>query len=399
MKLVKRILLVLFIAAIAVAIWYSFQPQPVPVDISTVEKGMLRVTVNEDGKTRIKDYYIVASPLSGRLTRIALRPGDDVYSGETLIATIEPMDPSLLDPRSRAEAEAREKAAEARFKQSKTAKVKAEKEMQNAESRMGRMKAASLKNAVNEDELDRAVLQYNTRAEDYRSANFAIEIAKFELEQAKAAWIRTKTEDGSPSTVGQFEIKSPITGRVLRVFQESAKVVQPGNRLVELGDPQDLEVVIDVLSSDAVKIEPGNRVLLEQWGGEKPLDGRVRLIEPSAFTKISALGVEEQRVNVVVDFKMPQSKQETLGDGFRMEARIVIWEKNDVLKVPTSALFRNDNNWYVFVIEEGKAATRKLQIGQRNGLEAEILEGLSENERIIVHPSDQVTEGVQVVAR
>jgi len=390
---------VLFIAAIAVAIWYSFQPQPVPVDISTVEKGMLRVTVNEDGKTRIKDYYIVASPLSGRLTRIALRPGDDVYSGETLIATIEPMDPSLLDPRSRAEAEAREKAAEARFKQSKTAKVKAEKEMQNAESRMGRMKAASLKNAVNEDELDRAVLQYNTRAEDYRSANFAIEIAKFELEQAKAAWIRTKTEDGSPSTVGQFEIKSPITGRVLRVFQESAKVVQPGNRLVELGDPQDLEVVIDVLSSDAVKIEPGNRVLLEQWGGEKPLDGRVRLIEPSAFTKISALGVEEQRVNVVVDFKMPQSKQETLGDGFRMEARIVIWEKNDVLKVPTSALFRNDNNWYVFVIEEGKAATRKLQIGQRNGLEAEILEGLSENERIIVHPSDQVTEGVQVVAR
>ena len=169
--------------------------------------------------------------------------------------------------------------------------------------------------------------------------------------------------------------------------------------MVELGDPEDLEVVIDVLSSDAVKIEPGDRVLLEQWGGEKTLDGRVRLIEPSAFTKISALGVEEQRVNIVVDFNMPQSERESLGDGFRMEARIVIWEKNNVLKVPTSALFRRDNEWHVFVIEEGKAATRKLKIGQRNGLEAVVLEGLTVNEQIIVHPSDQVAEGVQVVER
>jgi HlyD family secretion protein len=238
-------------------------------------------------------------------------------------------------------------------------------------------------------------LLFRQASEEYKSAKFAEDIAKYELELAKAALIRTR----SNSTDAQFEIRSPITGRVLRVQQESATIVTPGSPLVELGDPRALEIEIDVLSSDAVQVRPGAKVFLEQWGGENALQARVRLVEPSAFTKISALGVEEQRVNVIADFVDPPEARPTLGDQYRVEAKIVTWEKDDVLRVPTSALFRDGDEWSVFVVNDKHARLRTVKIGRRNSRDAEVLEGLTENEQVVLYHSDKLRDGVSVFER
>jgi HlyD family secretion protein len=261
-------------------------------------------------------------------------------------------------------------------------------------------------NAVSKSELENAEYEYRRASEEQRSMRIQEEIAQFELEQAKAALLRTRPrgdESGNTAANGSngwtFTIYSPINGSVLRVLQESAAVVTAGTPLLELGDPLDLEAEIDVLSRDAVKIHPGARVLLEHWGGDEPLVGRVRLVEPSGFTKISTLGVEEQRVYVIVDFVDPPEARQTLGDGFRVEARIVIDEANDVLKVPTSALFRVGKESAVFQVVDGVAREQIVKIGRQNGLEAEVLSGLAAGDEVVIHPSDQVENGVQVRQR
>jgi HlyD family secretion protein len=253
--------------------------------------------------------------------------------------------------------------------------------------------------------LEDAETLFRTSEEEYRAAKFAEEIARFELEMAQAALIRTRPMDTSQDEddeVGRqvFEIRAPIDGRVLRLILESAKVVTAGTELLEVGDPADLEVEIDVLSKDAVRVKPGQTVLLEQWGGDEPLQGVVRLVEPAGFTKISALGVEEQRVNVIVDFTDPPETRASLGDSFRVEARIIVWQGQDVLKVPISAMFRHQDQWAVFAVDAQQTARwRAIRIGHRNGMEAEVLEGLESNEIVIMHPSDRVADGVKVVAR
>ena len=376
---------------------YAFMPKPVRVDLGTVQRGELQVTVDEDGKTRIKENYVVSTPLAGRLLRIQLEAGDEVHTGKTLLAAIEPTDPTLLDPRARAEAEARVSAAEARLKQAGATLDRALAAMQFSEAELGRTRELHTREISAKQELEQKEMMLRLNTEEYRSARFAEEISQFELQQSRAALMRT-TRD-SPADDWNFDIRSPINGRVLRVFQESSTVVTPGTQLLELGDPSDLEVVIDVLSSDAVKIAPGNSVFLEQWGGEVALEGNVRLVEPSAFTKVSALGVEEQRVNVVIDFVEAPDQRGTLGDGFRVEARIVVWQGADVLKVPTSALFRQDEQWAAFAVVEGRAELRHVTIGHRNNLFAEALDGLNEGDVVIVHASDQVVDGVAVVER
>jgi HlyD family secretion protein len=231
-----------------------------------------------------------------------------------------------------------------------------------------------------------------------KSAQFAARIAEFELELARAALARTRPDEpGAPDT-GRFEIRAPADGRILRVFQESEAAVPAGARLLEVGDPTDLEVEVDVLSSDAVKIRPGAKAILEHWGGDAPLTGRVRLVEPSAFTKVSALGMEEQRVNVVIDILDPPAKRGALGDALRVEARIVTWEREDVLKVPAGALFRHAG-WAVYVAARGRARLRPVRVGPSDGLETQVLDGLLENESVILHPSDLVGEGVRVTRR
>lgn len=406
-SLFRRLISILFVGGVLGAIVYGLMPTPVEVDLATVEKGSIRVTVDQDGKTRIREKYVVSAPLAGRLLRIELEPGDEVTAGETLLASIEPRDPELLDARTIAQAEARVKAAEKAVQKMEPMLEEVAAAQEYAESELKRVREAQAKSpkSISASEIESKLLAYRTRTALLRTTRHNQEIAEFELDQAEAALIRSRpqTEDeaaaSSDSNGWNFLIRAPTDGRVLRVFQESTAVVNSGTSLLEIGDPTDLEVEIDVLSRDAVKIKAGAQVLLEHWGGEQTLQGRVRLVEPSAFTKVSTLGVEEQRVNAIVDLVDPPQDRTALGDGFRVEARIIVSEASEVLKTPTSALYRVGDKWAVFRVVDGVARETLVKLGMQNGLEAEIVEGLNAADKVVVHPGDDVTEGVSVVAR
>lgn len=379
-------------ALLAYALW----PRPVEVDVVRVTRGPLQVTVDEDGKTRVKERYIVSAPLTGQLTRIELEAGDAIEAGKTVLATIQPSDPALLDARLRAESAARVKSAESATQQAEARSAAAREAHGLAVHQYQRAKGLSLTNAISKELLDAAEHQERIAAETLRAAVFALQVARYELDLAKSAFVRTRpvTDDESDQT--RLEIRSPVSGRVLRVLQESAAVVAPGQSLLEVGNTQELEMEIDVLSADAAQIQSGARVILEHWGGEMPLKGRVRLVEPSGFTKISALGVEEQRVNVIADFDEPPERLRNLGDAFRVEAAIVIWEIDDTLQLPAGALFRSGSEWAVFVNKNGRAELREITSGRSNGRMTQILRGLSEGEAVVAFPSDQVRSGVSL---
>lgn len=395
MKLTKgKISLLVLALLLLTALLYAFAPKPVKVELQRVERGPLQVLVQEDGRTRIKDRYVVSSPLAGQLARIHLKPGHKVEAGKTLIATVQPPDPQLLDPRAVATAQANVKAAEATMKRTRALLDRAQADLRYATNELARAKTLFEDGTATQQELDQAEWQARTAEAELDSAQFAVQIAEFEMEQARAALLQIQP-NREPRT--QFEIQSPINGKVLRVFQESSAIVSPGTALLELGDPSNLEVEIDVLSSDAVSIPPDAKVILEYWGGPEPLEAQVRLVEPAGFTKISALGVEEQRVWVIADFVSPRSQWENLGDAYRVEAKIVTWESEDVLKVPNGALFRRGKNWNVFVVENEIAQAKTVSIGHRGEHQAEVLTSLSEGDLVIKHPSDQIQEGVEVV--
>lgn len=396
MKLTAGKIAWLVVGAVAAAvITYLFWPAPVAVQTALVARGPLLVTVDEDGKTRIKERYEVYSPLSGRLRRIELHEGDVVEAGKTLLATIEPADPSLLDARARAEATARVKASETAVEQSDSRLKEAQAELELAETELGRATKLRQASSISESDFDRAQNLFRIHSEQAAVARHAAQISRFELAQAQAALLHTQ-ESSNPIDAPRFEIRAPITGRVLRVIQESAAYVEPGTKLIEVGDAEDLEIEVDVLSTDAVRVRPGNPVVIEQWGGDKPLSGYVRRVEPSGFTKISALGVEEQRVYVIVDLVEPPEARPTLGDAFRVEARIVEWQSEDVLKIPLSSLFRDGDAWAVFAVVNGRADLRHVEIGHRSRLEAEVIEGLTAGQNVIVHPGDNVRHGAAV---
>jgi HlyD family secretion protein len=394
----QRLFLVVCGLAVVAALAYAFMPQPIAVDVAMVSRGPLQVTVEEDGKTRIKERYVISAPLAGNMRRIELREGDMVSRGETLVATIEPHDPDLLDAREVAEREAKVKSAEAALRLEESTREKAEAALNFAEAELGRIQRAHQSKAASRSELDDANLLYRTRAEEYRGAAFSEEIAQFELDLARAALIRTRPSEANAPAAWEVEIRSPIDGQVLRVFQESAAMVTAGTQLLEVGDPADLELEIDVLSQDAVRIRQGAKVIVDDWGGDAPLPGTVRVVEPSGFTKISALGVEEQRVNVIADLNEPRPRRAALGDGYRVEARIVVWEGRDVLKVPASALFRRQGKWAVFRADGRRAVLQDVEIGRQGNLEAEVLRGLQEGDRVIIYPSDKIHDGVAVIS-
>jgi len=266
-----------------------------------------------------------------------------------------------------------------------------------AQSEFRRGRELHEQRAISQDEFEELELFERQRSEELKSAHLAVQIASFELELARAALIHTSPVEGDAAP--RVEIRAPIDGTVLKILQESSSIVTPGTSLLELGAPNDLEIEVDVLSSDAVKISQGNRVILEHWGGDRPLNARVKRVEPQAFTKISALGVEEQRVYVIADFTDPLELWSHLGDGYRVEARIVIWEQPDVLKVPTSALFRQGDDWAAFVDDSGNARLRIVAIGRRNGLESQVLSGIEEHEKVVVHPSDKIVDGIKIQER
>lgn len=402
----KKLFWILALALLAGAVILAMRPEAVEVDLATALRGDLLVTVDEDGQTRIRERYVVSTPLAGRLLRVTLKPGDEVKAGETQLTTLEPTDPQLLDARARSQAEARVKAAAAAQDQAQSAVEAAEKRAALAESDRDRAERLFKKNGTSPQNYEHAVFEAESATINLRSAHLAVQIAEFELEQARAALLLAGDADGgAPSgsdsdQATRFPIASPIDGRVLRVFQESSTIVQAGERLMELGDPLDLEVAVDVLSTDAVNIRPGAAVSLEHWGGEGALTGKVRLVEPSAFTKTSALGVEEQRVWVIIDLTGPPAQRAAIGDGYRVEARITTWEGKDVVKVPAGALFRLDpQSWAVFVAADGVARRQEVVRGQSNGIETEISAGISPGDQVILHPSDRISDGVKVRTR
>ncbi|MBL9202019.1 MAG: HlyD family efflux transporter periplasmic adaptor subunit [Opitutaceae bacterium] len=381
------------VALIVVGLW----PRAVSVEVATVTQGPLVVTVDEEGMTRVKHRYAITAPVAGQLRRIDWKAGAAVEAGQTVLATLEPGGSDFLDARSQAQAEARVRAAEAARDGALAQRGRAEAAARMFTTDRERAKALRDRGVLSAQEFDAAQMRADTAAQEARAADFALKVAEFELQQARAIAGRGATE----KAIGAAEplvIKSPVSGRILRVFQESARMVPAGYALLEIGDPTDLEVRIEVLSRDGVAITPGARVMLERWGGAEHLAARVRLVEPSAFTKISALGVEEQRVYVIADFTDPIERRPTLGDSFRVEARIVTWEKASALRVPAGALFRRGNEWRAFVVEAGRAKMRRVQAGRSNGVETEVLDGLAAGERVVVYPGDKVSDGSRVAA-
>ena len=393
----QRVLIIFFMLAVIATVGLAMLPAPVAVDLAEIQSGPLVVTITDDGQTRIRERYVVSTPLTGRLVRIEFDPGDDVVAQDTLLTSIEPTDPSLLDPRALAETEARVRAAEARVHLAKPRMNSAKVAVDLAETEMGRLAALAGRDSTSQRELDAQTAVYRRAGHDLESAQFELDIAGFELDVARAAL--TRTGEADPAGGWSFPIRSPISGRVLRVFQESSTVVQAGDRILEVGDPADLEVVVDLLSTEAVRIRPGNRVSLQQWGGEAPLPGVVRLVEPSAFTKVSALGIEEQRVNVLIDFTDDAKQRPPLGDGFRVEAAVVEWESEEVLTVPSGALFRSDGSWAVFVAQANRAQLTAINLGHRNDDAAEVIDGLKAGDKVILYPGDRVADGDAIEER
>lgn len=378
----------LFVAAVV--------PKRLQVDMVSAERGDLLVTVNDDGRTRVKDRYVIDAPLDGHVGRIDLRAGDAVEAG-TVVARIVPLNPPLLDARSRAEAEARLAAAQAAKRQAVAAIARAEAAMQLASLEAERQAALGPSGATSVQAIEQAEFDLRGKREALTSARFAARVAEHEARVAEAALGRlgpngVKSDD-------QLEVRAPVEGEVLNVFRQSEGVVRSGAELLEVGDPQALEIVVDVLTSDAVGIERGAQVIIDRWGGERPLKAHVRTVEPSAFTRVSALGVDEQRVNVIIDLDDPPEVWSALGDGFRVEARIVVHEARDVVKVPDSAVFRHGEGWAVYRVDGGRAQLTPIEVGARNGLEVEAVEGIEPGMSVIIHPGEQVEDGRRVRPR
>lgn len=396
--LLGRLLLVLgALALVALAVW-GFTPRPPLVDVAVAARAPLLVTIEEEGKTRVRDRFVVSAPVPGFKHRVELEVGDPVEAGQVL-TVIEPLRSAALDPRSRAEAQARVAAAEAALQQAEATVRAAEADAALADAELERVRRLAEQGATTRARLDEAEARSRATAASRRSAEFGVEVARHQLAAARATLAYASDDGGEPAEA--IPVRSPVAGRVLKVLHESEGVVAAGAPLVEVGDPSALEVEVEVLSSDAVRLAPGTRAVLERWGGDAPLEGRVARVEPVGFTKVSALGVEEQRVLVIVDITSPPEVWQRLGDGYRVEAVFVLWEGQDVLQVPQSALFRTtDGGWSAFVIGPEQAVERRaVEVGQRNGLQAQVLRGVEEGERVVVHPPEALADGGAVRPR
>lgn len=391
----RQALLVLVLLVAAAFAVLALRPRPVPVDVARVSSGQLVVAIEEAGSTRVKDRYVVSAPVTGRVSRLSLEPGDAVRDGDTL-AEIAPALSPLLDERTRAEAEARLGAALSALGQARAQVSRAKVARELSEQELARARDLAGSGSLPRQTLEQAEFAVRMRAEEESSAEFARKIAEEEVRVARVALGR---DERAPSRDRHVEVVSPVSGRVLRVHQKSAGVVQAGTLLLEVGDARALEVVVDLLTTDAVHVRAGTPVVIQGWGGEWPIAGKVRHIEPSAFTRPSALGVEEQRVNVVVALTDPPERWSALGDGYRVEARLELWRGENATKVPLGALFRHGDGWALFRIEDSVARLTPVRIGHRGEREAQILSGIQAGAAVAVHPGDRVKDGVRVEVR
>jgi HlyD family secretion protein len=396
---------------VAAASIFALRPRPVEVEIARALRAPLRVSVEEEGKTRIRDRFVVSSPVAGFVRRMPWKEGNTVRAGDTA-AVLEPLRAEVLDPRARDLNEARLRAAEAAARIADARLSAAEQQARAAAAdaeywrgQLEREQKLASSGDIPAERLARTRSEAARTEAALRAAQDSAAAARAEVEQARAgvqaarAALTNPTVSGQRPTADLVHVRWPVSGRVLRVVKASEGVVQAGEALVELGDVRALEVTVEVLSVDAVKMKPGTRVEFIRWGGDQPLQGAVRVIEPAGFTKVSALGVEEQRVRVIADITSPEPEWRRLGEGYRVDAVFILWEGSSVLQVPASALFRNGEEWTLFTVENGIARRRAVRVGRRNGSAAEITEGLAEGAQVIAHPDENVAEGKKVVAR
>jgi HlyD family secretion protein len=382
---------------VVLAILYGFLPETQEVDLVRLTRGPLQVTIEEEGRTRLKERFVISAPTAGYIRRIEAKVGDPVKKGQTLVV-LEPLRSQALDPRSRAEAEAVIPAAEASLAAAMEKERAATADADYIEKRLARIANLYTRGSVAKDQFDQTESEAKKARAVQRSAKAAADVARSELERAKTTlrnYAAVKRTGGN----GTVEVASPVSGAVFKIHRESEGVVQVGEPLMDIGNAGNLEVRVEVLSSDAVRIGPGMTVLFKRWGRDEPLAGRVRRVEPAGFTKLSSLGVEEQRVLVIVDITSPPEMWRVLGDGYRLEAHFVVWEGRDVLQVPTSALFRSGKEWSVFVEENGKARRRAVEVGQRTGWSAQLLSGLKENDSVVAYPDDTISDGARIRQR
>jgi HlyD family secretion protein len=381
---------VIVVAAIlSVALW----PEATAVDLALAERGPMRVTIDEDGETRVRERFVVSAPVAGRLQRIELEPGDPVVRNTTVVARLVPGDAPLLDPRTRIELAASIEAARAAVAQAQAERDRAAATLEQARSSQQRQERLAEAGIVSREDLESARTALKTAEGSLRAAESAVSRAEYELQLARARL------QAPPPAGRAMDVVAPVDGVILKRLHQSEVVVPAGEPLLEIGDPQELEVVADLLSTDAVQVSAGAPVIMEQWGGGHPLAARVRRVEPSGFLKVSALGVEEQRVNVVIDFEDPAVAARALGDAYRVEVRIVIWDEPDVLKVPIGSLFRRGDAWAVFVVEDGRARLQIVELGRRNNDEGQIVGGLDAGQAIVLHPPDTLADGARVTER
>lgn len=377
---------------------WGFMPKPMGVDVREVIRDTLSVTVTEEGKTRVIDRYIVSAPIAGYVRRIELEVGDSVAAGQ-VVAHLDPMRSGTLDPRSQAEAEAAVNTARAALSAATEAAEATRAEAELAQNEYERVRQVANQGLLSKGALDAARAEWRSSQARLRSAQFNVEVARGGLEAAEAALRYSAAEpDGNQEHVSVM-VTAPVDGRVLKLFKESEGAISQGQQLIEIGDPQALEVEVEMLSADAVRIHEGMAVRLLRWGGDSPLDAAVKRVEPTGFTKVSALGVEEQRVLVICAISSDYEKWRSLGDGYRVEAQFVLWEKESILQVPVSALFRSGDEWAVFRLANGRTVVTPVELGQRSGLAAQVTDGLSEGDQVIIYPGDRITNGMRVVAR
>ncbi|MHB1188844.1 efflux RND transporter periplasmic adaptor subunit [Thiobacillus sp.] len=397
MRLRAKIGMLAIGVGVAAGLAYGFMPRAVPVDLAEVTRGPLAVTVEEEGKTRVRERYTVSAPVAGYVRRIDRQAGDAVAAGQVL-AVIEPARSVALDPRTRAQAQAQASAAQAALAAAQENARAASAAAQLAQQERARAESLRQSNFVSAQALDTARTAETRARAAGQAAQHAVRVARFDLETARAAVASTdRLQNGG--AVDVLQVRAPVAANVLKLLHESEGAVAAGQPLLEIGDPASLEVEVEVLSTHAVKIAPGSRVILDRWGGEQPVAGTVRVVEPSGFTKISALGVEEQRVRVIVDFSSPREAWARLGDGYRVEARFVLWEGKDVLQLPTSALFRQGEGWAAFVLDGRRVRQAPVEIGQRAGLATQVVSGLKAGDRVVAHPDETIKDGVRVKPR
>lgn len=391
-------------AIVVAALTYAFWPRPVMVDLGSVAHAPLEVTINEEGKTRVREAYVVSAPVAGRLLRVDVKAGDAVIGGETTVARLLPLPPPQLDVRTREQAKAGVGAAEATLHVAQTDLKKARVEKELADLELRRARALREGGVATEATLDRAEQAARLAHATLEAAQAAIALREAELASARASLISFSESSSMaalpPAGGASIRVTAPVSGRVFRVMQESETALPAGAPILEIGDPaHDLEVVVELLSTDAVQVSAGDRVRIEKWGGPYPLNGVVERVEPRGFTKFSALGVEEQRVNAIVTLTDPLARREKLGHGYRVEARIVVWRADDALVVPASALFREGDGWAVFAVREGRARLQAIAAGRSNGLLAQVQGGLAAGEKIILYPGPSLVDGTRVKPR